>query len=89
VGASDTYFLTNAVMDMEDFLRATANPISDAEVTRANDAAFTKGSARFGLLFGGASHVTSQVEDVRGIFLKIMSCASALRYVHYRNDSRW
>ena len=32
VGASDTFFLTNAVMDAEDFFASTANPASDAEV---------------------------------------------------------
>mmetsp|Transcript_25169 Transcript_25169/g.32742 ORF Transcript_25169/g.32742 Transcript_25169/m.32742 type:complete len:618 (-) Transcript_25169:72-1925(-) len=32
VGNSDTYFLTNAVMDMEDFLGQTSDPSSDAEV---------------------------------------------------------
>ena len=33
VGNSDTFFLTNAVMDMEDFLMSTNNPSSDATVT--------------------------------------------------------
>lgn len=32
VGNSDTYFLTNAVMDMEDFLETTTNPYYDGEV---------------------------------------------------------
>jgi hypothetical protein len=32
VGNSDTYFLTNAVMDMQDFLETTSDPTSDAEV---------------------------------------------------------
>jgi len=32
VGGSDTYYLTNAVMDLEDFLLNTTNPVSDAEV---------------------------------------------------------
>lgn len=32
VGASDTFFLTNAVMDLEDLLRNTTSPASDAEV---------------------------------------------------------
>ena len=31
-GADDTFFLTNAVMDMEDFLQTTTSPVSDAEV---------------------------------------------------------
>lgn len=32
VGNSDTYFLTNAVMDMQDFLTGQDDPVSDAEV---------------------------------------------------------
>jgi hypothetical protein len=32
VGNSDTYFLTNAVMDTEDFFSSTSNPTSDAEI---------------------------------------------------------
>ncbi len=32
VGAMDSFFLTNAVMDVEDYLRGTLSPTSDAEV---------------------------------------------------------
>lgn len=32
VGGSDTFYLTNAVMDMQDFLVNTTEPVSDAEV---------------------------------------------------------
>jgi len=32
VGGGDSFFLTNAVMDTEDFLATTSSPASDAEV---------------------------------------------------------
>jgi hypothetical protein len=32
VGAMDTYFLNNAVMELQDFLESTKNPESDADI---------------------------------------------------------